>query len=146
MKPPVRVYAIDVGWGQLHNKLRQDERVVVMERTNARHLSEGDLPEKVDLIVIDASFIGIEKLLPAAAAISKPSAAILAMVKPQFQVGREDLAKGGVVRDDALRTKAADMVAEAAKAFGYEERARADSRVHGPKGNREIFLHLSRGG
>lgn len=140
----IKVYAIDVGWGQLHNKLRQDERVVVMERTNARHLSEADLPEQVDLIVIDASFIGLEKLLPAAAAISKPSAAILAMVKPQFQVGRAELGKGGVVRDDALRTKAADMVAEAATALGYEEIARADSRVHGPKGNREIFLHLAR--
>lgn len=139
-----KVYAIDVGWGQLHNKLRQDERVVVMERTNARHLTEDDLPEKVDLIVIDASFIGIEKLLPAAAAISKPSAAILAMVKPQFQVGKEELGKGGVVRDDALRTKAADDVARAAEAFGYEERKRADSQVHGPKGNREIFLHLER--
>ena len=140
-----KVYAIDVGWGQLHNKLRQDERVIVMERTNARHLTEADLPEQVDFIVIDASFIGIEKLLPAAAAISKRSAAILAMVKPQFQVGREELAKGGVVRDDALRTKAADMVAEAAATFRYLERARADSKVHGPKGNREIFLHLVRG-
>jgi len=139
-----RVYAIDVGWGQLHNKLRQDDRVVVMERTNARHLTEEELPEKVDLIVIDASFIGLEKLLPAAAGISKATAAILAMVKPQFQVGREELGKGGVVRDDTLRQKAADQVAAAAEAFGYEEIARADSRVHGPKGNREIFLHLAR--
>lgn len=139
-----RVYAIDVGWGQLHNKLRQDDRVVVMERTNARHLTEEDLPEKVDLIVIDASFIGLEKLLPAAAAISKPTAAILAMVKPQFQVGREELGKGGVVRDDKLRKKAADEVAEAARAFDYKEIARVDSKVHGPKGNREIFLHLAR--
>jgi len=139
-----RVYAIDVGRGQLHNKLRKDERVVVMERTNARHLTETDLPEPVDLVVIDASFIGIEKLFPAAAAISKPAATILAMVKPQFQVGKGELGRGGVVRDDALRKQAADDVAAAARVFGYEERERTDSRVHGPKGNREIFLHLVR--
>ena len=136
-----KVFAIDVGYGQLANKLRQDERIVVMERQNARHLEE--LPHRVDLIVIDASFIGMEKLLPAASKISKPEASIIGMVKPQFQLGKERV-KGGVVRDDADRIEAANMVSKAAKQFGYRERKRVDSEVRGPKGNREIFVYWSK--
>lgn len=139
-----KVYAIDVGYGQLHQKLRTDERVVVMERTNARHLKAEDLPERVSWVVIDASFIGLAKLLPSAAEILTPHGAIIAMVKPQFEVGREKVGKGGVVRDDADRLAAIDGVAIAAKALGFVERARADAAVHGPKGNREAFLWLER--
>lgn len=140
----LRVYAIDVGYGLLHARLRSDERVVVMERTNARHLGPDDLAERVDLVVIDASFIGLEKLLPAAARLLAEHGDILAMVKPQFQVGRESVGRGGVVRDPALRLEAIDMVSAAAKALGFEEVARVDAPIKGPKGNHEAFLHLRR--
>jgi 23S rRNA (cytidine1920-2'-O)/16S rRNA (cytidine1409-2'-O)-methyltransferase len=137
-----KVYAIDVGYGQLHPKLRSDPRVVVMERTNARHLTRESLPESVDLVVIDASFIGLEKLLPAACAIIGPDGEILGMVKPQFQVGPERLSRGGVVRDEALRKEAVDEVARAAEVLGLEETGRADAAIAGPKGNLECFLRL----
>jgi 23S rRNA (cytidine1920-2'-O)/16S rRNA (cytidine1409-2'-O)-methyltransferase len=137
-----RVYAIDVGYGQLHNKLRQDARVISMERTNARHLDASSLPEAVSLVVIDASFIGLEKLLPAAYAVLADEGDVLAMVKPQFQVGRQQLGKGGVVRDPLLRQQAVDDVARAAEALGFQERHRADAPIKGPKGNHEAFLWL----
>ncbi len=140
----LRVYAIDVGYGLLHAKLRSDERVVVMERTNARHLGPDDLAERVDLVVIDASFIGLEKLLPAAARLLAEHGDILAMVKPQFQVGKESVGRGGVVRDPALRLEAIDMVSAAATALGFQEIARVDAPIKGPKGNHEAFLHLRR--
>lgn len=139
-----KVYAIDVGWGQLHPTLRSDPRVVVMERVNARKLTPGEL-EPIDLVVIDASFIGLDKLLPGAAAVLGPRGAILGMVKPQFQVGRERVGKGGVVRDPTLRREAVDAVAAAAAALGFVERGRADSPIQGPKGNQETFLWLARG-
>lgn len=138
-----RVYAIDVGYGQLHEKLRNDSRVVVMERTNARHLRAADLPEPMDLVVIDASFIGLDKLLPAAIAITKPEAAIVAMVKPQFEVGRGGTKKG-VVRDPTARDAAIQSVAGAAAALGLEVLGRADAVLAGPEGNLEAFLHLKR--
>ncbi len=139
-----RVYAIDVGYGQLHPKLRADPRVVVMERTNARHLRPGDLPEPVGLVVVDASFIGLEKLLPAIAPLLAPRGDVLALVKPQFQVGRENVGAGGVVRDEALRTAAIDGVAAEAARVGLREKARADAAIKGPKGNLEAFLWLVR--
>lgn len=138
----VKVYAIDVGYGQLHQKLRVDDRVVVMERTNARHLQAGDLEDELDVIVIDASFIGIEKLLPAVAALLRPGGEVLAMVKPQFQVGREKVGSGGVVRDPAVRKQAVDDVSEAGVALGFVEVSRADSPIKGPKGNQETFLRM----
>lgn len=137
-----RVYAIDVGYGQLHPKLRSDARVVVMERTNARHLKREDLDDAVQLVVIDASFIGLEKLLPAARAILDPGGRVLAMVKPQFQVGRGEVGKGGVVRDPEKRLAAIDAVAEAAEALGFVVEGRADAAIKGPKGNHEAFLAL----
>lgn len=138
----VKVYAIDVGYGQLHQKLRVDDRVVVMERTNARHLKAGDLEDELDVVVIDASFIGIEKLLPAVAALLRPGGEVLAMVKPQFQVGREKVGSGGVVRDPAVRKQAVDDVSEAGVALGFVEVSRADSPIKGPKGNQETFLRM----
>lgn len=139
-----RVYAIDVGYGQLHPKLRSDERVVVMERTNARHLKPRDLPESVGLVVVDASFIGLEKLLPAIAGLLASGGDVLALVKPQFQVGRENVGAGGVVRDEALRRAAIDGVAAEAARLGLREKARVDAAVRGPKGNLEAFLWLER--
>jgi 23S rRNA (cytidine1920-2'-O)/16S rRNA (cytidine1409-2'-O)-methyltransferase len=137
-----RVYAIDVGYGQLHDRLRRDARVVVMERTNARHLQAGALPEVVDWIVIDASFIGLGKLLPAALALLKPSGEIVALVKPQFEVGRSAVGKGGVVRDEQARSAAIERVVEEAGALGLTLRGQADAVLAGPEGNREHFVWL----
>lgn len=138
-----RVHAIDVGWGQLHPRLRGDPRVVVRERTNARHLRLEDLGEAVDLVVIDASFIGLGKLLPAARDVVRPGGEIVAMVKPQFEVGRRDLQKG-VVRDPAARAAAIDKVEGEARALGLEVLGRCDSTLPGPEGNVEAFLRLRR--
>lgn len=137
------VTAVDVGYGQLAPALRDDPRVHVLERTNARSLTRGQLPRDPQLVTIDVSFISVRLLLRALAE-AAPHAELLVMVKPQFEVGRERVGKGGVVRDPALRREAADRVAEAARALGLAERGRADSRLPGPKGNVEIFLHLRR--
>lgn len=139
----LRVIAIDVGYGQLDHRLRIDERVHVMERTNARHLNADDLPELVDWVVIDASFIGLEKLLPAARRVLKSGGRVVALVKPQFQVGKEVVSKtAGVVRDPTIRAQAIDDVARASQALGFTEIGRADAAIKGPKGNHECFLHL----
>lgn len=138
-----RVYAIDVGYGQLAHSLRTDDRVVVMERTNARHLSAEDLPEPVDLVVIDASFISITKLLPAAHRVLKEGGEVVGMVKPQFEVGRAKLDKG-VVKDADARAAAIDEVAQAAEALGFAVIDRCDSQLPGPEGNVEAFLRLER--
>lgn len=139
-----KVFAIDVGYGQLHSKLRQDARVVVMERCNARHLTAGDLPQPIELVVIDASFIGLEKLLPAAHALLSVGGDVLALVKPQFQVGREKVGKGGVVRDPALRREAIAALVADAERLGFELVAEADCVITGPRGNQETFIWLRR--
>ncbi len=139
-----KVYAIDVGYGQLHDKLRRDPRVVVMERTNARHLQPSDLPEPVSLIVIDASFIGLGKLLPALVPLMTSNGDMIAMVKPQFEVGRAQVGKGGVVRDETARGTAIQHVIDEAAALGLSLRAQADAVIDGPSGNREHFLWLVR--
>ncbi len=136
-----RVVAVDVGYGQLAPGLRSDPRVRVLERRNARHLEPTDLAGPVDLVTVDVSFISVRLLLPRIAALA-PGASLLLLVKPQFEVGREHVGKGGVVRDAATRQRAADAVEEAAAALGYRARGRAESRLAGPKGNREIFLWL----
>ncbi len=137
----VHVTAVDVGYGQLDLRLRDDPRVAVLERTNARELEPGSLPGPVDLVTVDVSFISAAKVLPPLARLC-PRAELLVMVKPQFEVGREKVGKGGVVRDDADRAAAATAVEEAARALGWRAVGRADSRLAGPKGNREVFLHL----
>lgn len=139
-----RVFAIDVGHGQLDERLRCDERVTVMERTNARHLTEEVLGRRVDLVVVDVSFIGLEKLMPALLSILASGGRLLALVKPQFEVGREEATKArGVIRDDALRLEAVARVKEALAAAGFDVLGEADSVLPGPKGNRERFV-LSR--
>jgi 23S rRNA (cytidine1920-2'-O)/16S rRNA (cytidine1409-2'-O)-methyltransferase len=140
-----RVYAIDVGRAQLHDRLRRDARVIVMESTNARHLEPGDLPEPLDWIVIDASFIGLAKLLPAARALLRPGGTVVALVKPQFEVGRERVGKGGVVRDEQARAEAIAAVSADAVALGFELHGRAESVLPGPAGNRECFVWLTAG-
>lgn len=139
-----KVFAIDVGYGQLHDKLRQDPRVVSMERTNARHLTGANLSELVDLVVIDASFIGLEKLLPAAYDILVPGGEVLALVKPQFQVSHDKVGKGGVVRDMEVRREAVRALVQDAEEIGFERVAEADSVITGPKGNQETFIRLRR--
>lgn len=137
-----RVYAIDVGYGQLDAKLRSDPRVVVMERRNARYLSSRDLQEPVQWVVIDASFISLGKLLSAAYSLLEDVGEVVALVKPQFEVEREKVEKGGIVRDEQDRLSAIENVARQAKELGFEVAAGADSVVAGPRGNREHFLWL----
>lgn len=139
-----KVYAIDVGYGQLHPTLRAHDRVRVMERTNARYLDATHLPERVELVVIDASFISCTKLLPAARAILCPGGAVLAMVKPQFEVGKGEVRRG-VVRDDALRARAVADVLVRAEELGFVHGGQCDSTLPGPKGNREVFVYLRLG-
>ncbi|MBX5482014.1 MAG: TlyA family RNA methyltransferase, partial [Myxococcaceae bacterium] len=105
-----RVHAIDVGYGQLHEKLRKDPRVISRERVNARYLTDADLPEPVDVVVIDVSFISLTQVLPSVLPKLKPGGLLVALVKPQFEVGRERVGKGGVVRDPAARAEAIDKV------------------------------------
>jgi len=138
------VIAVDVGYGQLAWKLQQDPRVTVIDRTNARHLEPGQLPEPADLATVDVSFISLAKVLPAVAACVRPGGAVVALVKPQFEVGRSRVGKGGVVRDDAARADAVAAVRAAAEALGLVVQGEAESVLPGPKGNREVFLWLAR--
>ena len=139
-----RVIALDVGYGQLAWKLRHDPRVVVIERTNARHLTPAMLPEAPDLAVVDVSFISLATVLPAVAGVLAPRGTIVALVKPQFEVGRGRVGKGGVVRDPAQRAEAVAGVRTAAEQLGLAVRGEAESVLSGPKGNREVFIWLAR--
>jgi 23S rRNA (cytidine1920-2'-O)/16S rRNA (cytidine1409-2'-O)-methyltransferase len=134
-----RVIAVDVGYGQLHPRIREDPRVTVRERTNARELAE--LPYAPDLIVADVSFISIRKALPPVLALARPGWEAVVLVKPQFEAGRADAPKG-VVRDAAVHRRVLRETAEAALAWRAETRGIVDSGLPGPKGNREFFLHL----
>jgi 23S rRNA (cytidine1920-2'-O)/16S rRNA (cytidine1409-2'-O)-methyltransferase len=137
-----KVYAVDVGYGQLHPKLRGDPRVVVRERENARNLTAALLGEQVDLVVGDLSFISLKLILPAVKAILKPGGQAALLVKPQFEVGKGEVGKGGVVRDDAKRLAALEAVAEFARGLGFEILGHAESPIEGPAGNREWLLGL----
>ncbi|MFN2471602.1 MAG: TlyA family RNA methyltransferase [Gaiellaceae bacterium] len=134
------VIALDVGHGQLHPKLRDDPRVTVLERTNARLLRE--LPFAPQLVTCDVSFISVRVALPPALALAAPGWQVLVLVKPQFEAGRADVGKGGVVRDPEVRGRVVREVAEAALAWDAETTGVTDSGLPGPKGNRELFLHL----
>lgn len=136
-----RVFAVDVGYGQLAWKIRQDDRVVVMERTNARHLQS--LEEEVDLIVGDLSFISLRLILPAIARIAASNADCLLLVKPQFEVGREALAKGGVVTEAHEREAAVRQVLQDAEKLGFQALGHIESPIQGAKaGNIEYLVHL----
>jgi 23S rRNA (cytidine1920-2'-O)/16S rRNA (cytidine1409-2'-O)-methyltransferase len=141
-----RVVAVDVGYGQLDWGLRNDERVEVMERTNARYLEPGDIPFAAELAVVDASFISLTKLLAAVTACMAAEADLLALVKPQFEVGRGKVGKGGVVRSPELRREALVHVAEAARELDLAVRGFASSGLPGPKGNLETFVWCDRSG
>lgn len=135
----LRVYAIDVGHDQLHPRLRDDPRVIAREGVNARHLTRDSLPEAVDLVVVDASFISLRKLMPALAALLRPQGRLLALVKPQFEVGPDRVGARGVVSDDALRAEALRDVRDAAAELALAFVGSVDCRIRGPEGNREIF-------
>jgi 23S rRNA (cytidine1920-2'-O)/16S rRNA (cytidine1409-2'-O)-methyltransferase len=135
-----RVVALDVGYGQLHDRLRRDERVTVLERVNARELHE--LPFEPELVVADVSFISLRLVLPPALVLAKPGWEAVVLVKPQFEAGRGEVGKGGVVRDVSVRRRVVREIAEAAAAWGGETVGAVDSGLPGPKGNREVFLHL----
>jgi 23S rRNA (cytidine1920-2'-O)/16S rRNA (cytidine1409-2'-O)-methyltransferase len=140
-----RVIAIDVGYGQLASKLRADARVDVRERVNARHLTIEDLGHPVDLVVVDASFIGIGKLIGAIAAVLRPGGDLVALVKPQFEAGREAVSRGrGVIRDEATRAAAIADARSAIEGAGFTVLGEIDSAVRGPKGNVERFVWARR--
>ncbi|MBK9261484.1 MAG: TlyA family RNA methyltransferase [Polyangiaceae bacterium] len=139
------VLAVDVGHGQLADKLRADVRVTVRERTNARDLRREDLVHGLDLVVVDASFIGIGKLIGPIASLLDPGKDLVALVKPQFEAGREAASRGrGVIRDSATRNEAIDAARHAIQAAGFDIVSEVDSAVAGPKGNVERFVWARR--
>lgn len=146
-KGVAKVYAVDVGHGQLAWKLRNDPRVVVLERINARHLSTAEIPEPVDLVVCDASFIGLETVLPAPLALAKPNAFLVALIKPQFEVGKGRVGKGGVVRDPLLHEEVCEKIRTwLASLPGWTVLGIHESPITGPEGNKEFLIGGRRGG
>jgi 23S rRNA (cytidine1920-2'-O)/16S rRNA (cytidine1409-2'-O)-methyltransferase len=141
-----RVYAVDVGRGQLHPKLAADPRVVSLEATDARNLTRALIPDAPDLIVTDVSFIGLSKALPAALSLAAGGADLVALVKPQFEVGPGRVGKGGIVTDEAARIEAVEGVKAFLAAAGWTVRATADSPIAGGDGNREFLLWAQKEG
>ena len=141
-----RVTAVDVGHGQLAWKLRQDERVVVLERTNARCLTRDQVPEPIDLVVCDASFIGLEKVLPAPLALTAEGALLVALIKPQFEVGPDQVGKGGVVRDPGQHRAVCDRIRDWLDGLpGWSVLGLTTSPIKGPEGNVEFLIVARRG-
>jgi 23S rRNA (cytidine1920-2'-O)/16S rRNA (cytidine1409-2'-O)-methyltransferase len=138
-----RVYAVDVGKGLLDDRLRKDPRVVELPGINFRYAPPDLLPEKVDLAVVDVSFISLRHILPPLRAFLKKGARVLALVKPQFEAGREAVGKGGVVRDETARRRAVREAGLFAAEAGFSVLAEAESRLPGPAGNREVFVLLA---
>lgn len=137
-----RVYAIDVGYGQLHWRLRNDPRVVVMERTNARYLTPSDLPEAPHVVTIDASFISLTKILPAVHILAAERADIICLVKPQFEATSSQVGKRGVVKDPKVHQEVLAKVASHAVAIGFQLRSTVHSPIKGPQGNIEYLMYL----
>ena len=140
----VRVYAVDSGTNQLAWKLRQDPRVIVHEQTSARILTPAHIPETVDLIVCDASFIGLAKVLDVPMGFAKDDARLLALIKPQFEAGREEVGKGGVVRDPAIHARVCAAVAAWVESRGWQVEGIVESPITGPEGNIEFLLGAKR--
>ena len=138
-----KVFAIDVGYGQLDWKIRSDERVVVMERTNIRYVTPEDLGESLDLSVIDVSFIGLEIVLPTIKTLLKPTGQVLCLIKPQFEAGKENVGKKGVVRDPKIHQMVLDNFVSLVDGLGFKILGLTFSPVKGPEGNIEFLGHLS---
>ena len=143
-KGAARVYAVDSGTNQLAWSLRQDPRVIVHEQTSARILTEAHIPEPVDIIVCDASFIGLAKVLERPMRFAKPGARLLALIKPQFEAGREEVGKGGVVRDPAVHRRVCDQVDAWLTDSGWQVAGVTQSPITGPEGNIEFLVAASR--
>lgn len=137
-----KVYAIDVGYGQFSWILRTSDRVVLLEKTNIRHLDKDLVFDEIDIATIDVSFISLLKVIPHVMEFLKPSGEIAALIKPQFEAGRKDVGKGGVVREETKRLEVIERIKAGAKAAGLEVLGTTESPVRGPKGNVEYFIHL----
>jgi 23S rRNA (cytidine1920-2'-O)/16S rRNA (cytidine1409-2'-O)-methyltransferase len=140
----MRVYAVDVGHGQLEWRLRNEPKVIVLERTNARHLNRDLIPEPVDLVVADVSFISLKLALPAALQLTRPGACLVALIKPQFEVGKGQVGKGGVVRDPALHEEVCAGIARWLEDQHWPVLGIIESPITGPKGNREFLIAARR--
>ena len=138
----VRVYAVDVGYGQLDAKLRNDPRVVVMERVNARHLAPDQVPGPFGIVTIDVSFISLRQILPVVRPRLAPDGDVVALVKPQFEAGRDDVERGGLVTDPSVHVRVLEEVRAAARAIGLTPMADTASPITGATGNQEFLLHL----
>jgi 23S rRNA (cytidine1920-2'-O)/16S rRNA (cytidine1409-2'-O)-methyltransferase len=134
-----KVVAIDVGYGQLDWKLRQDPRVEVRENVNARYLRESDFEDRFGIVVVDVSFISLAKILPVVPPLIRPEAQVIALIKPQFEVGRGEVGKGGIVRDEAAQQRVVGEIEQAAAALGLRSRGVIDSPILGADGNREFL-------
>ena len=135
-----QVYALDVGHGQLDWKLRNDDRVVVMEKVNARHLKEGDIPEKVDIVVMDASFISLTMLIAPSIMFLKPGGVLVALIKPQFEVGKGEVGKGGIVRDENKHTEVVDKITKHLEELNLNIMGVIPSPILGTQGNKEFLI------
>jgi 23S rRNA (cytidine1920-2'-O)/16S rRNA (cytidine1409-2'-O)-methyltransferase len=142
----LRVYALDVGTGQIHSRLRGDPRVTILESMNARFLKESDLPEKVTLITVDVSFISLRLVLPPLVPLLAPDSDLMALVKPQFEVGRKEVGKKGIVRDARLHRRVIGEILSAGAASGLAAAGLCASSLPGAEGNREYFIHFRNGG
>ncbi len=140
-----KVYAVDVGYGQLAWKLQNNPKVVNLERTNVRYLRKEDVPEPVDLILVDASFISVEKFLPHLLGFLKDDGQLIILIKPQFEVGKGEVGKGGVVRDPVRHEKVIEKVSHFSRRLGLKVQGVTESPLLGPKGNKEFFIHLKKG-
>jgi 23S rRNA (cytidine1920-2'-O)/16S rRNA (cytidine1409-2'-O)-methyltransferase len=143
-KGAARIYAVDSGTNQLAWKLRQDPRVVVLEQTNARYLTKDQIPEPVDLVVCDASFIGLSKVLAAPLALAKDSARLVALIKPQFEAGPQEVGKGGVVRDPAVHQRVCQEVRDWLESISWKVLDFIESPIRGPEGNVEFLIGAER--
>jgi 23S rRNA (cytidine1920-2'-O)/16S rRNA (cytidine1409-2'-O)-methyltransferase len=139
-----RVYAVDSGTNQLAWKLRQDDRVIVHEKTNARHLTAAEIPEPIDLIVCDASFISLTKVLATPISFAAPDARMITLIKPQFEAGREEVGKGGVIRDPVVHARVCEEAVRWVEAQGWESLGVEQSPITGPEGNVEFLLAARR--
>ncbi|NJD56550.1 MAG: TlyA family RNA methyltransferase [Nitrospirae bacterium] len=143
-KGAARVYAVDVGYGQLDWSLRNDPRVVLHEKTNIRYFGRASVTDTIDLILIDVSFISLTQVLPRVHDFLRSGGDVIALIKPQFEVGREMVDKGGIVRDETKRLSAVTKIREFAEAADFSVRGVCDSPIPGQKGNREYFMHIRR--
>ena len=135
-----KVYAVDVGYGQLDWKLRNDSRIVVMEKINARHMKQEDIPERVDIIVIDVSFISLTKIIPPIMQFLKPGALMIALIKPQFEVGKGEVGKGGIVRDENKHTQVVDKITKHLENLNFNVKGVIPSPILGAEGNKEFLI------